>query len=178
MAVEAPYRHMKRKAQLYLIVVSIGRPGQFSSSCRRALTSRLRSRPELRRAQVEHAAPAGADFLSAAKSSLWQNGTSPLSRLLLQVFHHHHRSGTGRQNSSTCGSACCVVGEMVAGILLGPVALWVDCSRGPFSCPFPTSSFEPLRLFSQIRRLPLYVCRRDGTRRSATETKGCRLRSW
>lgn len=140
---------MKRKAQLYLIVVSIaGLAIFFILQAGTHLAPPVVAVGTTAPAQVEHAAPAGAGFLSAAKISLWQNGTSPLSRLLLQVFIIITAAGLAGRIARRLGQPA-VVGEMVAGILLGP-SLFGWIAPATFQFVFPTSSFEPLRLFSQI----------------------------
>src|SRR5262249_60860114 len=98
--------------------------------------------------KADQAAPAAADFLTAAKANLWQNGTSPLSRLLLQVFIIITAAGLAGRIARRLGQPA-VVGEMVAGILLGP-SLFGWIAPAAFQLVFPSSSFEPLRLFSQI----------------------------
>jgi Kef-type K+ transport system membrane component KefB len=140
---------MKRKAQLYLIVVSIAGLAIFF-----ILQSGTHLAPPVAAAGVaapahgEHAALVAADFLTSAKINLWQNGTSPLSRLLLQVFIIITAAGLAGRIARRLGQPA-VVGEMVAGILLGP-SLFGWIAPAAFQFVFPTSSFEPLRLFSQI----------------------------
>src|SRR5262245_63878159 len=111
---------MKRKAQLYLIIVSIAGLAIFyilhaGSQLAPPVAAAGASGPT----PIEHAAPAGADFFSAAMTTLWQNGTSPLSRLLLQVFIIIAAAGLAGRLARRLGQPA-VVGEMVAGILLGP----------------------------------------------------------
>jgi predicted permease len=140
---------MKRKAQLYLIVVSLaGLAIFFILEAGNRLTPPVAPGGTAVPAQVAHAAPAGTGFLSAATASLWQNGTSPLSRLLLQVFIIISAAGIAGRIAKRIGQPA-VVGEMVAGILLGP-SLFGLIAPAAFQFVFPTSSFEPLRLFSQI----------------------------
>ena len=140
---------MKRKAQLYLTVVSIaGLAIFFILRAGTHLAPPVAAVRTTAPTQVEHAAPAGAGFLSDAKTSLWQNGTSPLSRLLLQVFIIITAAGLAGRIARRLGQPA-VVGEMVAGILLGP-SLFGWIAPATFEFVFPTSSFEPLRLFSQI----------------------------
>ena len=77
-----------------------------------------------------------------------QNGTSALSRLFLQLFIII---------AAACLAGClfvrlgqpAVVGEMIAGILLGP-SLFGLLAPGAFHFVFAPPSLEPLRLFSQI----------------------------
>jgi Kef-type K+ transport system membrane component KefB len=140
---------MKRKAQLYLIVVSVASLAIFFIlEAGTRLTPPVAAPGLATPAHVEHAAPAGAGFLSAAATSLWQNGTSPLSRLLLQVFIIISAAGLAGRLAKRLGQPA-VIGEMIAGILLGP-SLFGWIAPATFQFVFPVSSFEPLRLFSQI----------------------------
>jgi len=140
---------MKRKAQLYLVVVSIASLAIFFIlEAGTRLTPPVAAAGTATTPHVEHAAPAGTGFLAAATTSLWQNGTSPLSRLLLQVFIIISAAGLAGRLAKRVGQPA-VVGEMIAGILLGP-SLFGLIAPDAFHFVFPTSSFEPLRLFSQI----------------------------
>ena len=114
---------MKRKAQLYLIIVSIaGLAIFFILQAGTQLAPPVAAAGVGAPAQVDHAAPVAADFLTAAKTNLWQNGTSPLSRLLLQVFIIITAAGLAGRIARRLGQPA-VVGEMVAGILSFPPPL-------------------------------------------------------
>src|SRR5262249_60624135 len=140
---------MKRKAQLYLIILRLRGLGIFFIlHAGTHLTPLVAAGEEGVRAHIDHVAPVATDFFSAAKVNLWQNGTSPLSRLLLQVFIIITAAGLAGRMARRLGQPA-VVGEMVAGILLGP-SLFGWIAPAAFQLVFPSSSFEPLRLFSQI----------------------------
>src|SRR5437867_13350945 len=79
---------MKRTAQLYLLIVSIAGLGIFfilhAGSELPSAASPLSVKSA---AQVSpHVTEIGGSFFASVKSSLQQNGTNPLSRLLLQLF--------------------------------------------------------------------------------------------
>ena len=138
---------MKRTAQLYLLIVSIVGCGIFFIlHIGSELPQPVSSVPTHVVSPVTGATDSS--LFSSVKSSLSQNGTSPLSRLFLQLF--------------VIITACCVVGwlftrcaqpavvgEMMAGILLGP-SLFGLLVPNVFHFVFAPSSLEPLRLFSQI----------------------------
>src|SRR6266567_4033847 len=138
---------MKRTAQLYLVIVSIVGCGIFFIL---HLGSQL---PQPVPSVPTHVVspptgPTESSLVNSVKSSLTQNGTSPLSRLFLQL--------------SVILIACyvvgwifrrfgqpAVVGEMMAGILLGP-SLFGLLAPNAFHFVFAASSLDALRLFSQI----------------------------
>jgi Kef-type K+ transport system membrane component KefB len=99
--------------------------------------------------QPSHAAPAAkGSFFDAVKSNLYQNGTNALSRLFLQIFIIVAAACIAGWLSIRIGQPA-VVGEMIAGILLGP-SLFGLLAPQAFQFVFAPSSLEPLRLFSQI----------------------------
>ena len=87
-------------------------------------------------------------FLAAATSTLHQNGTNALSRLFLQLFVIIAVACAAGIVFTRIGQPA-VVGEMIAGILLGP-SLFGLLAPHAFGFVFAPSSLEPLRLFSQI----------------------------
>jgi Kef-type K+ transport system membrane component KefB len=140
---------MKRTAKLYLIIVSIVGLGIFvilhlGSQPHRP--SPLETKPIV---QLE-AHPTNVDnsFFASVKSSLGQNGTSPLSRLFLQLFVVICASCVIGWIFTRCGQPA-VIGEMVAGILLGP-SLFGLLAPNAFQFVFATASLDALKLFSQI----------------------------
>ena len=74
--------------------------------------------------------------------------TNPLSRLFLQLFVIIGASGVVAWIFTRCGQTA-VIGEMVAGILLGP-SLFGLLAPNAFQFIFAPSSLEALRLLSQI----------------------------
>jgi Kef-type K+ transport system membrane component KefB len=87
-------------------------------------------------------------LVNSVKFSLSQNVTSPLSRLFLQLFLIIAVCGIVGWLFTRCGQPA-VVGEMMAGIFLGP-SLFGLLAPDAFQFVFAASSLEPLRLFSQI----------------------------
>ena len=87
-------------------------------------------------------------FLAGATGALFQNSASGLSRLFLQLFVIIVVSSIFGGLFTRIGQPA-VVGEMMAGILLGPSLLgWV--APQAFGFLFAASTLEPLRLLSQI----------------------------
>src|SRR6266487_5118555 len=142
---------MKRAAQLYLVIVSIVGFGIFFIL---HLGSHLPPPPSPipTKSVAETSAyvtdVSDSSFFAAVKSSLGQNATSPLSRLFLQLFIIIGASGVVGWIFSRCGQPA-VIGEMVAGILLGP-SLFGLLAPNAFHFVFAASSLDALRLFSQI----------------------------
>src|SRR5262245_10691537 len=142
---------MKRAAQLYLLIVSIVGLGIFFildvGSQLPPPVSRLSTEP------VAATSPHSADvsdssFFAAVESTLRQNATSPLSRLFLQLLIIIGASGVVAWLFTRCGQPA-VIGEMVAGILLGP-SLFGLLAPNAFQFIFAASSLDALRLLSQI----------------------------
>lgn len=140
---------MRRAAQLYLIIISLAALGIFFVLHAGSQLSPPRAPAHgmtALAAPVHTAAPDS--FLDSAKASLFQNGSSPVSRLFLQLFIIIVASCLAGVGFRRIGQPA-VVGEMLAGILLGP-SLFGLLIPGAFQFVFPATSFEPLRLFSQI----------------------------
>jgi Kef-type K+ transport system membrane component KefB len=142
---------MKRTAQLYLIIVSIVGLGIFFIL--HAGTHLPSPVSQLANGSVAVATPAstavsGSSFFAAVQSGLRQNATNPLSRLFLQLFIIIGASGVVAWLFTRCGQTA-VIGEMVAGILLGP-SLFGLLAPNAFQFIFAPSSLETLRLLSQI----------------------------
>ncbi len=142
---------MKRRAQLYLVIVSIVGFGIFFIL---HLGSHLPPPPSPipTKSVAETSAyvtdVSDSSFFATVKSSLGQNATSPLSRLFLQLFIIIGASGVVGWIFTRCGQPA-VIGEMVAGILLGP-SLFGLLAPGAFHLVFAASSLDALKLFSQI----------------------------
>ncbi|PYI99434.1 MAG: cation/H(+) antiporter [Verrucomicrobia bacterium] len=138
---------MKRTVQLYLVIVSIVGLGIFFIL---HVGSQL---PEPVPSVPTHivsppTGPTASSLVSSVKSNLSQNGTSPLSRLFLQLFVIIAVCGVVGWFFTRCGQPA-VVGEMTAGILLGP-SLFGLLTPDAFQFVFAASSLDALRLFSQI----------------------------
>ena len=142
---------MKRTAQLYLLIVSIVGLGIFFilhvGSQLPSPVSRLSTEPAAA-ATLHSADVSDSSFFASVKSSLRQNATSPLSRLFLQLFIIIGASGVVAWIFTRCGQPA-VIGEMVAGILLGP-SLFGLLAPNAFQFIFAASSLDALRLLSQI----------------------------
>jgi len=142
---------MKRSAQLYLIIVSVVGLGIFFIL--HAGTQLPSPVSRLPNGSVAVATPnptvvSGSSFFAAVQSGLRQNATNPLSRLFLQLFIIIGASGVVAWLFTRCGQTA-VIGEMVAGILLGP-SLFGLLAPNAFQFIFAPSSLEALRLLSQI----------------------------
>jgi Kef-type K+ transport system membrane component KefB len=91
--------------------------------------------------------PSATETTSSA-SVLWQNFRTPLSILLMQIIVILIMAGLFRRLFRRIGQPP-VMGEMIAGIVLGPSVLgWLYPPAVPFL--FPPSSLETLRQLSQI----------------------------
>jgi Kef-type K+ transport system membrane component KefB len=87
-------------------------------------------------------------FAAAVESSLWDNANDPLTRLFLQLFIVIIVSYVIGWIFTRFGQPA-VVGEMMAGVLLGPSVFGLLAPTA-FQFIFATSSLGALRLFSQI----------------------------
>ena len=133
---------MKRTAQLYLVIVSIVGLGIFFilqlGSQLPSPVSRLSTEPAA--ATTPHSINAsGSSFFASVESNLRQNATNPLSRLFLQLFIIIGASGAVGRIFTRCGQPA-VIGEMVAGILLGP-SLFGLLAPNAFNFIFAASSW-------------------------------------
>jgi len=90
----------------------------------------------------------GYSFSAAVESSLWDNANDPLTRLFLQLFVVIVVSFLVGWIFTHFGQPT-VVGEMMAGVLLGPSVFGL-LAPGAFQFVFATSSLGALSLLSQI----------------------------
>jgi Kef-type K+ transport system membrane component KefB len=142
---------MKRTAQLYLLIVSIVGLGIFV-----ILHVGSQLPPPISRLSTESVAPttphltdvSDSSFFGAVEYSLRENANDPLSRLFLQLFVVIAVSYVIGWIFTRYGQPA-VVGEMMAGVLLGP-SIFGLLAPGAFHFVFATSSLGALRLFSQI----------------------------
>jgi Kef-type K+ transport system membrane component KefB len=142
---------MHRTAQLYLLIIGIAGFGIFLML--RAGSHLPSPGSSMARPFVAHAAPEetvaiGASLGESVRATLQQNASDPLSRLFLQLFVVIGVSFFVAWIFTRCGQPA-VVGEMMAGVLLGP-SLFGFLAPHAFQFVFAPSSLEPLRLFSQI----------------------------
>jgi K+:H+ antiporter len=138
---------MKRAAQLYLVIVSIvGCAIFFILHVGNQLPQPVPSVPAHTASPPTR--PIDSSLVNSVKSSLSQNGSSPLSHLFLQLFVIIAACGVVGWLFTRCGQPA-VVREMMAGILLGP-SLFGLVAPNVYHLVFAASSLEPLRLFSQI----------------------------
>ena len=144
---------MTRAAQAYLIIVSVAALGIFAilrAGSRIEPAHPVPARPALSAPLGQHmgqALPAN-DFLSAAGAALQQNATNSLSRLFLQLLLIIGFASVLGAVFQRIGQPA-VVGEMIAGIFLGPSLFGLLAPRA-FAFVFAPASLEPLRLLSQI----------------------------
>jgi Kef-type K+ transport system membrane component KefB len=87
-------------------------------------------------------------FSAAVESSLWDNANDPLTRLFLQLLVVTSISYLVGWIFAHFGQAA-VVGEMIAGVLLGPSVFGL-LAPNAFQFVFATSSLGALKLLSQI----------------------------
>jgi Kef-type K+ transport system membrane component KefB len=142
---------MKRTAQLYLLIVSIVGLGIFFILHVGSQLPPPVSRPSTKPVAVTtpHVIDVSdSSFFALVESNLRQNSTNPLSRLFLQLFIIIGASGVAGWIFTRCAQPA-VIGEMVAGILLGP-SLFGLLAPNVFHFVFAASSLDALSLFSQI----------------------------
>src|SRR5215470_14335114 len=142
---------MKRTAQLYLLIVSIVGVGIFFilhvGSQLPPPVSRLSTEPVAQ--TTPHVTEfSDSSFFASVESNLRQNATNQLSRLFLQLLIIIGASGVVAWIFTRCGQPA-VIGEMVAGVLLGP-SLFGLLAPNVFQFIFSASSLDALRLLSQI----------------------------
>jgi Kef-type K+ transport system membrane component KefB len=90
----------------------------------------------------------GYSFVAAVESTLRDNANDPLTRLFLQLFVVTSVSYLVGWLFTRCGQPA-VVGEMMAGVLLGPSVFGV-LAPAAFQFVFAASSLGVLRLLSQV----------------------------
>ena len=139
---------MKRTVQLYFLVVAVMGLGIFFIlQAGNQLPSPIST--ESIAHITPHLAGAGNSSISASvASSLRDNANDPLSRLFLQLFVVIAVSYLVGWIFTRCGQPA-VVGEMMAGVLLGPSVFGLLAPHA-FQFVFATSSLGALMLFSQI----------------------------
>ena len=142
---------MNRNARLYLLTVSVVGLGIFFIL---HFGDRLPAPPSpfstesVARSSLNVTAVGDSSFFASLESSLRQNGANPLSRLFLQLLIIVSASCAVGWTFTRFGQPA-VVGEMIAGILLGP-SLFGLLAPNIFQFVFAASSLDALRLFSQI----------------------------
>jgi len=142
---------MKRTVQLYFLVVAVMGLGIFFIlQAGNQLPSPVVPPSTESIAQITpHFAGAGDSSYSASvESSLQENANDPLSRLFLQLFVVIAVCYVVGWIFTRCGQPA-VVGEMMAGVILGP-SVFGFLAPHAFQFVFATSSLGALRLFSQI----------------------------
>jgi Kef-type K+ transport system membrane component KefB len=142
---------MTRTVKLYLVITSIAGLGMFAVLHAGARLGHPRGLgpPEASAlASFHRRGPAESSFVAAARASFYQNGTNALSRLFLQLLTIVVTGCIAGWVFIRIGQPA-VVGEMIAGILLGPSVFGL-VAPAAFGFVFAPSSLEPLRLLSQI----------------------------
>ena len=138
---------MKRTILLYAVMVSLFGLGMYLTLDHGRHLLPPKPSPNVT-TTMTHAAPASSSGPSSLLSSLNENAKGPLSRLLLQVIVIMVATRTVGALFARFGQPP-VIGEMAAGILLGPSLLgwlWPEA----FSFVFPKESMGILQLLSQI----------------------------
>ena len=141
---------MQRTAQVYLLIVSIAGLGIFfilQAGSHLPSPGSSVAVPFVNTAAAPSVARS-ASLADSVRATLEQNAADPLSRLFLQLFVVISVSFVIAWIFTRCGQPA-VVGEMMAGVLLGP-SLFGLLAPHAFRFVFASSSLEPLRLFSQI----------------------------
>jgi Kef-type K+ transport system membrane component KefB len=142
---------MKRTALLYLLVVTVVGLGIFAVL---HLGSKLPQPAAINGAATaaspaSHAAATGNDsFFGTVSAGLRQSAGDPLNKLFLQLLVIICAARLAGWIMGRLGQPP-VVGEMIAGILLGP-SLFGLVTPGAFAFVFPAASLGALKLFSQI----------------------------
>jgi Kef-type K+ transport system membrane component KefB len=142
---------MKRTARLYLLIVSVAGLGIFfilHFGDRLPAPASPSSTESVARSSLNVTAVGDSSFFASVESSLRQNSGNPLSRLFLQLLIIVTASCAVGWTFTRFGQPA-VVGEMIAGILLGP-SLFGLLAPNIFQFVFAASSLDALRLFSQI----------------------------
>ena len=139
---------MKRTAQLYLVIIGIAGIIFFILHLGNQLprpVSTVPAKSEL----AAHPVPVGSSsYVASVKSSLEENASNPLSRLILQLIVIIAASSVIGLIFTRLRQPA-VVGEMVAGILLGP-SLFGLLAPDAFHFVFAPPTLGALKLFSQI----------------------------
>jgi Kef-type K+ transport system membrane component KefB len=139
---------MTRTAKLYLLITSVAVLGIFALV---HLGGELAPPGAAATRPITFSAPHAAateGFVAGATSALLQNSASGLSRLFLQLFVIIIAASVVGSLFTRLGQPA-VVGEMIAGIVLGPSLLGWAAPQA-FGFLFAPSTIEPLRLLSQI----------------------------
>jgi len=139
---------MKRTAQLYLVIIGIAGIIFFILHLGNQLPRPVSTVPAKSELAAHPVPVGGSSFVASVKSSLGKNASGPLSRLILQLIVIIAASSVVGLIFTRWRQPA-VVGEMVAGILLGP-SLFGLLAPDLFHFVFATSTLGVLGLFSQI----------------------------
>ena len=141
---------MAATARVYLLLVGISGLGLLLilHFGRQLPVPHFPSQPALSGLNQAGAVSAPASLGDGVQERLRQNAEDPLSRFFLQLFVVITVSYSIGWLFTRCGQPA-VVGEMMAGVLLGP-SLFGLLAPGAFGFVFAGSSLEPLHLLSQV----------------------------
>jgi len=142
---------MKRTAQLaklYLVIVAIAGLIYYVLHLGNQLPPPVAVTPATAGMTAHAALPHSTSFIGSIASVLADNGSSPLSKLVLQLIIIIVAASVAGSIFTRLGQPA-VVGEMVAGILLGP-SLFGLLAPNAFQFVFATPTLGALKLFSQI----------------------------
>lgn len=142
---------MQRIVQLYLLIIAIGGFAALlilHAGSRLPVVRSAHSGPVVTRAHPHDLPVNGGSFVASVLTRLEQNADEGLSRFFLQLFVVIGVSYSVGWVFTRCGQPA-VVGEMMAGVLLGPSLFGLIAPRA-FQFVFSAPSLEPLHLFSQV----------------------------
>ena len=139
---------MKRTATFYILTLGLVGIGIFMVLHLGATLPSPQAGAELLHSTAAKAKPAGASTSASVLAGLQENLNEPLSHLFLQLLVIIAASRLMGMVFARCGQPS-VVGEMAAGILLGP-SLFGMLAPGAFQFVFPATSLAVLKMLSQI----------------------------
>ncbi|WP_395747066.1 cation:proton antiporter [Prosthecobacter sp.] len=139
---------MKRTATFYIVTIALVGLGIFAVLHLGAGLPAPQAGAELLHSTAAKAKPAGDPAAASMFSALRENLNEPLSHLFVQLLVIIAASRLAGTLFARCGQPS-VVGEMAAGILLGP-SLFGMLAPDAFQFVFPATSLAVLKMLSQI----------------------------
>jgi Kef-type K+ transport system membrane component KefB len=139
---------MKRTATFYLVTLALVGLGIFAVLHLGATLPSPQSSADLLHSSAAKVKPGGASASASLLAGLQENLNDPLSHLFVQLLVIIAVSRMTGSLFARCGQPA-VVGEMAAGILLGP-SLFGMLAPEAFQFVFPATSLGVLKMLSQI----------------------------
>ena len=139
---------MKRIASFYLVTLTLVGIGILAVLHLGASLPAPQVATELLHSGAPKVHPAHSTAVAAVMSGLAEHANEPLSHLFVQLLVIIAASRLVGMVFARCGQPS-VVGEMAAGILLGP-SLFGLVAPGAFQFVFPATSLGVLKLLSQV----------------------------